>query len=154
MKNTTDRFDADILNQVQNSVQETLLLHAPDAWADDDCDQIKRQVLDGALSLLTLGRHHAAEASQTLINSAVDETKRLIEEWKDSRGKWLFPNDPDLTTFQVTVHCELIKEMEAAVTQFGLKDREEFVTLAVNFAISHLRENSAIYLDCGGWFPD
>jgi hypothetical protein len=30
--------------------------------------------------------------------------------------------------------------MEAAVVQYGLNDREEFVGLAVRFAISHLRE--------------
>ncbi len=140
MKTTTDRFAADILNQVKYSVQETLLLHAPEAWTEDDCDQIEKQVLDGTLRSLMLGKSHLPEAALPFINFAVDETKRLIDDTKDSRGKWMFPDDPDLTTLRFTISSEFLNEMETAVTHYGLHDREEFVTLAVNFAISHLRE--------------
>lgn len=150
MKTTTDRFTADILNQVQHSVQETLLLHAPEAWTEDDCDQIEKQVLDGTLRSLMLGKRHLPEAALPFINFAVDETKRLIDETKDSRGKWMFPDDPDLTTFQITVHREFLDEMEAAVVRYGLNDREEFVGLAVKFAISHLREKPVTSALSGG----
>lgn len=67
----------DIFHQVRNEVQETLLHHAPDAWADEGLDEIEQQVLEHTHRLIDLKPRWAA---QKHIAWAVVETKRLIHE--------------------------------------------------------------------------
>ena len=50
---TKQKLTNDIIQQVQNGIQDTLLLHAPDHWHDDDCDAAERQALDSTRKMLT-----------------------------------------------------------------------------------------------------
>ena len=71
---------------------------------------------------------------------AADQTKKLIDDTRMSTAKWLFPDDPELTTLQVTLPKEALAEIDAEVIAHGLHDREQFVALAVKYVLRHCRE--------------
>lgn len=67
----------DVVAQVSNEIQDTLLHHAPDDWPEETLDEIEQRVLDHTHRLIDLKPRWAA---QKHIAWAVDETKRLIQE--------------------------------------------------------------------------
>jgi hypothetical protein len=76
-----DQLESDIIQQVRNEVQETLLLHAPDLWADERLDVIEQKVLDNTrivLASLSIDGLRSPGALQNRIVHALTETKRLI----------------------------------------------------------------------------
>ncbi len=73
---TVEARSADILQQVSNEVQETLLHHAPDQWTDEELDEIEQQVLNHIQGLLD--QHEPLWTLQEFIARAARETKRLI----------------------------------------------------------------------------
>jgi hypothetical protein len=75
-----DPLESGVVQQVQNEVQETLLLHAPLTWTDERLDRIEQQVLDHTRLLMeTLNTNELRSADfRTEVAKAVAETKRLI----------------------------------------------------------------------------
>ncbi|MGJ5818791.1 hypothetical protein [Paludibaculum fermentans] len=76
-----NQLAADVLQQVGNQVQATLLLHAPATWSDDRLDGIELQVLERtrlALDKLSDDDIQSASALQLQIAKAVAETERLV----------------------------------------------------------------------------
>ena len=60
-----------------------------------------------------------------------------------SRDKWVFPEDPELTTLQVTFPAEDLVEIDDAIGRFDrLKDREDFIFWAAQYALSSLKEEA------------
>jgi len=56
---------------------------------------------------------------------------------------WVFANDEQLTTFQITLPQEDVVAIDAAIERFEtLDDREDFIFLAVRYAIASLSEDS------------
>ncbi len=139
------QFESDTLAQIRNHVQETLLLDAPDEWPDQDLDAIERRVLD-RLRWPVRSYDQTVQCcpnpTQHFIEMAVDQTKKLIEEAKLSRAKWLYPDDLELTTLQVTLPTEVLVEIDEAVIAHGLHDREQFVSAAVKYVLQIRKEES------------
>jgi hypothetical protein len=76
-------FTADIIQQVQNEVQNTLLHSAPLEWKDEELEQIEEQVLDHTrivLDALSIGELQSRGALDRHIEQANAETMRLIHD--------------------------------------------------------------------------
>jgi hypothetical protein len=145
MTTNTNLFESDIIHQVRNFVEETLLLHAPDCWSDEELFQIEETVLDRtslALRSFAFAKTPSLDPTRLFIEAAVETTKHLIGE-KKSRGKWLFPEDIELTTLQITLPGEVIEELDAAVITYGLEDREMFSALAIEYVLQTLLDPKA-----------
>ena len=143
MTTTTNQFETDTLAQVRNHVQEALLLDAPDEWLDDDLEAIEGKVIDRLRWQIRSYRqevHCFPNPTQHFIDMSVDQTKKLIDETKLSRAKWLYPDDPELATLQVTLTNEVLAEIDDAVMVHGLHDREQFVSAAVEYVLQLLKE--------------
>ena len=73
-------IEADLIQQVANEIEDTLILHAPDHWPDETCDEIERQVLDQTRTNMTAQTTSELQLPGTLrqhISTAVETTKRL-----------------------------------------------------------------------------
>ncbi len=73
--------ESDILHQVRNEVQETLLLHGLLKWPDGRLEAIEEKVLDNTKVILTglsTDKLWSPGTLQTHIGQAVADTKRLI----------------------------------------------------------------------------
>lgn len=141
---TATQFESDTLAQVRNFVQETLLLETPDEWP---LDAIEGKVLDRLrwpVRSYDQAVHRFPNPTQHFINMAVDQTRKLIEETKLSRAKWLYPDDPELTTLQVTLPNEVLDEIDESVIAHGLHDREQFVSAPVEYVLQLLTEESMV----------
>jgi Arc/MetJ-type ribon-helix-helix transcriptional regulator len=58
--------------------------------------------------------------------------------------KWAFPNDPELSTLTVTLPVEIVAAIDAAVERFdSLQDRDDFIFMAVEYALASLEEEAA-----------
>jgi hypothetical protein len=80
-RNLRHKIESDILSQVRNEVQETLLLHAPLRWPDERLEVIEDEVLDRTkmvLAGLITNQLRSPGALRTQIAQAVADTKRLI----------------------------------------------------------------------------
>jgi hypothetical protein len=56
-------------------------------------------------------------------------------------GRWVFVNSEQLTTFQITLPQEDIVAIDTAVERFeALEDREDFIFLAIRYAIASISE--------------
>ena len=146
MTTTTNQFETDTLAQVRNHVQETLLLDAPEEWPNHDLDAIEHRVLDRLrwpVRSYDQTVHRFPNPTQHFIDMAVDLTKKLIEETKLSRAKWLHPDDPELATLQVTLALEVLAEIDEAVIAHGLHDREQFVSAAVKYVLEIRNEEKS-----------
>ena len=148
--NFRDRLESGILQRVQNDIQETLLLQAPEAWADERLDQIEKLVLDGTRASVagsTIEELRSDGALRTHITQAVAETRSLIHDFQKSLNKWAYPDDPELTTLPImlTLDNEDWATIDATIQRFqpDLKDREHFVEKAVGYALDSLREEAA-----------
>jgi hypothetical protein len=78
---TRDQLESDIVQQVQNEVDDTLLMHAPTTWSDERLDGIEKQVLDHTqlvLDALSTSELQSQGALKTHIVHAIAETKRMI----------------------------------------------------------------------------
>jgi len=81
LEDRRNQFAFDILQQVKNEVQETLLLHAPTTWPDERLDLIEQQVMDRTrltLDTLNIDEIQSADAFQFVMTKAVAKTKHLI----------------------------------------------------------------------------
>src|SRR5438105_890077 len=72
-----DPRNIDVVAQVRNEIQDTLLHHAPDDWPEKTLDEIEQLVLDHTHRLIDFKPRWATEKH---IAWAVGETKRLIHE--------------------------------------------------------------------------
>ena len=138
---------ADILQQVRNEVQQTLLLDAPESWADEQLDQIEKQVLEDtrfSLAAVTTDELQSGSALRIHTTRAVAETLSLIQSVKTSKAKWAFPDDPGLTTLPVmlTLENDDWATIDGAIRRFRpmLKGRHNFVEKAVGYALDSLEE--------------
>ena len=85
--NQRDRWESDVLQQVQNEIDDALLLHAPDDWTDEQLGQIETIVLDHTRSLLhdlSMDELRTEVVLKKHIESACAETMRLIDTWRCS----------------------------------------------------------------------
>lgn len=83
-KTVRDRIEADLLQQVGNEIEDTLILFAPTHWQYETCEEIERQVLDQTRTELlaqTDAQLQSRGALRRHINNAVRTTKRLC--WLD-----------------------------------------------------------------------
>ena len=81
--NTGEQFEADIVQQIRNEVQETLLLHDPAKWTDEKDEAVEKSVLDHSrlvLAALSTAELQSAGALQRHISQAIAETKRVIRQ--------------------------------------------------------------------------
>jgi hypothetical protein len=72
----------DIVQQIRNEVDDTLLIHAPDEWPDEELDDIEAKVLDQtrvALEALSAKEIQSPGTLDRHIAQAVTEAKRLID---------------------------------------------------------------------------
>jgi hypothetical protein len=140
------KIESGILQQVQNEIDEVLLLHAPKTWSDERLDDIERQVLGHTsriLAGLSTNELRSPDVLQTHIDQATMETKRRVEEIARSLNKWLYPHDPELKTVQVTFPQEDMTAIDDAVERLAdIEDREQFISLAVQFALSSVEEEA------------
>jgi hypothetical protein len=67
------------------------------------------------------------------------------------RNKWLFPNDPELQDLHVTLPNSCISEIDAAIDELhpALKDREDFLYMAVQFALKYYVKKAASRISLG-----
>jgi hypothetical protein len=75
----------DITQQVRNEIEDTLLMHAPDHWQEEELDRIEENVLSHTrqvVDALSTSELQSAGALDRHIEQAVAETKRLIHERK------------------------------------------------------------------------
>jgi hypothetical protein len=85
-----DESQADILQQVQNEIEETLSQHAPQSWSEEQFEDVQEDVLDHTrmvLDALSMTELQSAGALRTHVAQAIAETKRLIHQggvWRDS----------------------------------------------------------------------
>jgi hypothetical protein len=87
VKTSREQIKTDIMEQVRNEVQDTLLHHAPDHWQEKELDLIETAVLDHTrlvLDALSISELQWPGALDQHIEQAVAETKRLIHERGDS----------------------------------------------------------------------
>jgi predicted NAD/FAD-dependent oxidoreductase len=80
-----DSIESDVLQQVRNYVQETILLHARPEWSDEKCENVEDDVLRHtkvAVSALATQELSSTPALQRHIDEAVAETKRLLHGWR------------------------------------------------------------------------
>ncbi len=148
--NARKMLESDILNQVRNAIDDALLLHAPESWPDKRLDQIEKLVLEStktSLAASTDDQLRSTTALQSHITQAVAETKYLIQNFQKSLRKWLYADDPKLTTLPImlTLDKEDWATIDAAIRRLrpAIKNREHFVERAVAFAIDSLREEAA-----------
>jgi hypothetical protein len=85
MKKATKReqTEANIIQQIQNEVQETLLHHAPAHWRDQQLDRIEAEILGdsrSALASLSAQELVSPDTLKRYVELAVAETKRRILE--------------------------------------------------------------------------
>jgi hypothetical protein len=76
-----DQIESDIIHQVRNEIQQTILLHVPDSWSDDRCDAVEESALDHTrhvLAALSNSEVQSAGALQIHIAQAIAETKSII----------------------------------------------------------------------------
>jgi hypothetical protein len=60
-----------------------------------------------------------------------------------SDDRWAFPNDPELTTLNITLPLEDLAAIDDAVERItSLADREDFILLAVEYALASLQEEA------------
>ena len=80
--NTREQFEADIVQQIRNEVQETLLLHAPAKWTDErsGCGKKRSRPQPSRLAALSTAELQSAGALQRHISQAIAETKRVIRQ--------------------------------------------------------------------------
>jgi hypothetical protein len=80
-----DETESDVLQQVRNYVQETILLHAPPMWSNEQCEEVEENIMahtKAIVSALTTQELNSTTALQRHIDEAVAETKRLIHGWR------------------------------------------------------------------------
>lgn len=144
------KIESDILDQVRNAIGDTLLLHAPESWADSRLNQIEKLVLKSAKTNLTASTDDELRSNTALeraITLAVGETRSLIQSFRQSLNKWLYPDDPKLTTLPITL--TLLNSdwatIDAAIRRLrpALKGREDFVNKSVLYAVACLGEEAA-----------
>lgn len=73
----------DIIQQVRNGIQDTLLLHAPDEWQDEGCDAVEHQALDSTrrvLAQFNIMQLRSTRAVPTLQAIAASLRMNLIRE--------------------------------------------------------------------------
>jgi hypothetical protein len=143
-------LESDILQQVRNAIGDTLLLHAPESWADSRLNQIEKLVLKSAKANLTASTDDELRSNKALegaITQAVAKTRSLIQSWQSSLDKWAFPDDPALTTLPIilTLDNEDWAIIDATIQKLCrvLKDREDFVNKAVLYTLACLGEEAA-----------
>ena len=74
-------FEAEIVEQLKNEVQEIIIHHAPESWSQEHRDAIEENILDHTrmvLSALSANELRSESALQRHIAQAIAETKRLI----------------------------------------------------------------------------
>jgi hypothetical protein len=80
-----ESFEADVVQQVRSEVQETILIHAPATWSDQQCEEIEENIMahtKNVVSGLPTSELMSADALQHVIETAVAKTKLLICERK------------------------------------------------------------------------
>ena len=78
-----DELTADILQQIANEVQETLLFNAPKGWPTERLEEIEEEIVAHSrhvLDALTIQELSSAGALRVHIGGAVAETKRLVHQ--------------------------------------------------------------------------
>ena len=78
---TREQLESDIVQQVQNEVDDTLLMHAPTTWSDERLDEIEENILDHTrlvLDTLSTDELRSPGALQYHIVLATAQTKRII----------------------------------------------------------------------------
>ena len=78
---TRESIESDVLQQVRNYVQETILLNATPDWSDEQCEDFEENIMahtKAIVSALTTQELNSTPALQQHICGAVAETKRLI----------------------------------------------------------------------------
>ena len=76
-------LEDDILQQVGNEIQETLLLHAPENWSDERLEAIEEEVVQNtraALDTLSTEELQSPGVLRLHIAQAVADAKKLIHE--------------------------------------------------------------------------
>jgi|SRR5271165_5682267 len=74
-------IESEILQQVRETVQEAILLHAPHSWKQDRREAVEESVLAETrmiLDALSTNELASTGALRTHIGRAIDEMKRLI----------------------------------------------------------------------------
>lgn len=84
---TTVRGDieADVVQQVANEVQETILRHAPETWSNERCEEVEEAVLShtrSVISALTADELRSSAALHHHIEAAIAETKAVLQGWR------------------------------------------------------------------------
>ena len=76
-----DETESDVLQQVRSYVQDTILLHGPSEWSNEQCEEVEENIMahtKAIVSALTTQELCSTPALQQHICGAVAETKRLI----------------------------------------------------------------------------
>jgi hypothetical protein len=84
-KMTRKQMTDDIIQQVSNEI-ETVLLHAPDQWTDEELENVEKTVLDHTRVVLDAVSSSELQSQGALdrhIEQAVAETKRLLHNRSD-----------------------------------------------------------------------
>lgn len=84
-KDVREHLETDVLQQVTNAVEDTILFYAPDTWSDERCKQVEDTILSHTrtvISALTTDELRSPGALHDHIVKAASETKRLIHGWR------------------------------------------------------------------------
>ena len=80
-----DDFEADLLQQVANEVQETILRHAPPTWSTERCEEVEEKVMShtrAVISTLATDELRSSAALHHHIECAVEETRAVLQGWR------------------------------------------------------------------------
>jgi hypothetical protein len=75
-------FESDLMQQVRNEVQDTILFHAPQNWSDERCEDVENTVMNETrtvVSALSTQELRSSTALQHNINTAVAETMKRLQ---------------------------------------------------------------------------
>ena len=84
-KTQREQWESDVVQQVRNEVQETILLHSPGNWSNEQCEKIEESIMahtKNVVSALATSELMSADALKDQIETAVAKTKLLICERK------------------------------------------------------------------------